>query len=87
MDPQKPVVTIGVECAVDRSAQVVTAQQTRAVYFPAEGLPHVVYLCPGCNDAHRYRVPVDFLDQLRAAGAPSDYPDIPDEPPGDAVPA
>lgn len=72
-------ITVGVSCARDGSPHTVTAQQMRAVYFPLDGdTPHVVYLCPGCSDAHRYRVPLELLDELRAAGTPSDYPDIPD---------
>lgn len=77
---QPPIVSIAVECLLTGDSHVVTAAQVRAVYFPTNDLPHLVYLCPGCNDAHRYRVPVEYLDELRKAGAPSDYPDIPDHP-------
>jgi hypothetical protein len=83
----RPLVTLAVECVLNGSDQVVTTAQARAVYFPLDGQqPHVVFLCPGCSDAHRYRVPLDYLDALRREGVPSDYPDIPEHGPDDAPP-
>ena len=85
--PPEPLVTVSVECLRDGTNLAVPTAQVRAVYFPTDGTPYMIFLCPGCNDAHRYRTSVEFLDSLRAGGAATDYPDIPDNPPDMGVPA
>ena len=79
-------VTIAVRCYTNGSDQAVSAAQVRAVYFPSTAnRPHVAYLCPACNDAHRVTVPLDVLDQIRDAGAPTDWPEIPSHLPDEAA--
>ncbi len=69
-----------VACKITGADQSISPAQARVVFFPTdEPEPFVLFLCPGCNDAHRASgFSPELLLQIRDLGASSDWPKVPD---------
>lgn len=71
---------IKVTCRTADIGLELTPADMRLVYFTddVDG-PHAAWTCPTCTDEHRNYAPVFLLDQIRDAGAVSDWPTVPDD--------
>jgi len=66
-----------VSCPTDGLDVRVPLTAVQVTYLNPGRTPHAVFCCPACAGQHQVPASLDVLDTMRAAGAASDWPQVP----------